>query len=295
MAPSQAATFVNSSSSLELHSFSHQLQDSAVFSSAFGLISNGEQTFVGTSDPQFVTGPSLIFHPDGTNLPVVKQLLSDGVTTFLPLNLDFIQGQITGTSQVILTDHQKLSANLISQLQYKLAEDLPFVSSTVAQSGWQMSFLLEENEVFSYQFTSLIKAQFTSNFLSRKERIVIYFYTLPRGIELVNPILSFSLAPEPMISANSPLLNVGLLVINQESGSLKILGNSRPYFQIEQISNQQVQGTFEYLAHQSTTLNLVAYTSSSFTSVNSPILVSEPDFRGLGIVLCFLIIIKRKN
>lgn len=295
IASSQAATFVNSSSSLEANSFSHKLQESSVFSSAFALISTTEQTFFGASDPQFVTGPTFIPHPDAINLPVVEQLLPNGVSTFLPLDLDFINGEVTGTSQIILSENrQLLSANLTSQLQYKLAENPVAVSSIVGQSGWQMSFFIPQEEVFFFEFTSLINSQFTSQVPYSRETIVIYFYTLPIGASLVNQIISFSLNTKPMISSNHPEINVGLLAITPGSESLEILGNSSPYFAIDEISSQQVKGALKYFPEQPTNLTIIAYTSSSLTSSNDHIVVSEPS-PSLGIVFACLILIIRKR
>lgn len=293
IASSQAATFVNSSSSLEADSFSHKLQESSVFSSAFAIISTTEETFFGASDPQFVTGPTLIPHPDAINLPVVKQLLPNGVSTFLPLDLDFINGEVIGTSQIVLTEKQLLSANLTSQLRYKLAENPVAVSSNVSQAGWQMSFFIPQEEVFSFEFTSLINSQFTSQVPYSQETIVIYFYTLPIGPSLINQIISFSLNTKPMISSNHPEINVGLLVITPGSDSLEILGNSSPYFIIDEISSQQVKGALEYFSEQPTNLTIVAYTSSSLTSSNDHIVVSEPS-SSLGIVFACLILITKK-
>ena len=86
LAPVNAAELVQISGSLELENFTQSPVEFSGSQSAFAQVSFPEETFLGASNPQFVTGPVFLPNPLATPLPLRSETVPGGERVTVPFD-----------------------------------------------------------------------------------------------------------------------------------------------------------------------------------------------------------------
>lgn len=280
-------TLARSQSSLQLTDFSHVPTEILPFQSAFAYVSTVNDFAIIKSDPMFVTGTPVLFHPLAPQIPAFFTSKFEGNSVTAPFQYDSVTGNVFGQNNFTYSESipdRLSSVNLGSASDFSVNSTNDHSISTVGQSGINLSFFLEPEEklTFDFQSTSVLESR-TNDFSTTTvaETQVMYFFTQPADVEINNGILMLSLYPQLHISANDPRIEVGLLELttnlrSEETRSRTINYNRSPeessdYFSLEDRQNpdDNISGTFEYTATQPTIFNVVAYTSNSATSSRS--------------------------
>lgn len=288
--PVKAAELVQTGGSLTSNNYSHLPQSFAGTQSAIAQFATPEETFLGVSDPQFVTGPIFIPNPSATPIPVDYDQIPGGEQVSVSLDFPEVQGSVSGSS-VGLTTANDFTTTLSSKTQFSVNSPEPYLLSTVGQAGWEANFNLDASETFSFDFAGLTAWETDAEVLRQEQEYVIYFYTLPIGVEIENPHLIFSFFPELTVTASDPRMDVGLVQIVSDGQQHQIFGNRDPYFDVD-LGDPSFDGFFTYTAEVPTVLTTVAYSSSLATSTNATVPEPYPLVGLLG--LCFYFIKPRK-
>ena len=277
----QGTTIVGSQNSLGFTNFSHNATQIKLFQSALAYVSTTDDFAIIKSDPMFVTGIPVLFHPLASQFPALFTSTSQGNSITAPFQLTSVTGNIIGQNTLVYSEPDRLSsANLTSASSFSVEHPNHLISLT-GQSGINLSFFLQPEETFTFQFQSSSKLENPTNTVNTtvsEETKVMYFFAQPADVAINNGILFLSLYPQLRLSANHLDIDVGLLSLTTKSNSEGIysqtinhngsLTASSPYFNLSAFQNTQdnIQGTFTYTATRPTILTTVAYTSSSAAS-----------------------------
>ena len=307
----QGTTIVRSQRNLNFTNFSHIPEEISRFQSAFAYVLSEDDFAIVQSDPQFVTGVPVLFNPLSPQFDAISTSIAGENLVTAPLQFDSVTGNVFGQNDLSYSEFlpDRLdSANLSSASTFSV-DNTEHLISTVGQSGFNFSFLVQPEETLSFDFHSSSELQASTN-LSRATNLevtdqqVIYFYTQPANVEIDNGILMLSLYPQLHLSANDPRIEVGLLALNNtinstETDSYTVNHNSSiqessPYFNLSTSQNagDNLRGTFEYTATEPTILTAVAYTSNSATSSDSARIPESAT--GLPLIYFSLIILGAK-
>ena len=288
VATANGATIARSQGSLQFTNFSHAPEELSQFQSAFAYVLSEDDFAIVQSDPPFVTGVPVLFHPLAPQFTAISTSIHGENLVTAPLQFNSVTGNVFGQNNFSYSEflpNQLSSANLSSASTFSVNNTAHLIS-TVGQSGFNISFLVQPEETLTFDFQSSSELQALTNFsratdLEVTDQQVIYFYTQPANVEINNGILMFSLYPQLHLSANDPRIEVGLLELSNtinstETDSYTVNYNSSPqesspYFSLStpQNAGDNLRGTFEYTATEPTILTAVAYTSNSATSSNS--------------------------
>ena len=279
-------TLARSQSSLQFTNFSHTPTAVSQFQSAFAYVLSGDDFAIIKSDPMYVTGVPVFFHPLSPQFPAISRSVPGENSVVAPFQFKSATGNTFGQNSVAYSEsisNQLSSANLSSASTFSVKNNDHFIS-TVGQSGFNVSFFLEPEDKLTFDFQSSSELEVVadeSSVAEVEETQVIYFFTQPADVDINNGILRLSLHPQLNLSANDPRIEVGLLELTANSTSedtysrtINYNGSSEEsssYFNLSTTQNtgDDITGTFEYTATEPTLFTAVAYTSSSAASLSS--------------------------
>ena len=279
-------TLARSQSSLQFTNFSHTPTEVSQFQSAFAYVLSGDDFAIIKSDPMYVTGVPVFFHPLSPQFPAISTSVPGENSVVAPFQFKSATGNTFGQNSVSYSgsiSNQLSSANLSSGSTFSVKNNNHFIS-TVGQSGFNFSFFLEPEDKLTFDFHSSSEVQVLtdeSSVAEVEETQVIYFFTQPADVDISNGILRLSLHPQLNLSANEPRIEVGLLELTANSTSEGIYSQtinyngsseeSSSYFNLStpQNTGDDITGTFEYTATEPTIFTAVAYTSSAAASFSS--------------------------
>ncbi|MGK7935565.1 MAG: hypothetical protein AB4206_07145 [Xenococcaceae cyanobacterium] len=279
-------TLARSQSSLQFTNFSHTPTEVSQFQSAFAYVLSGDDFAIIKSDPMYVTGVPVLFHPLSPQFPAISTSVPGENSVVAPFQFKSATGNTFGQNSVSYSgsiSNQLSSANLSSGSTFSVKNNNHFIS-TVGQSGFNFSFFLEPEDKLTFDFHSASEVQALtdkSSVAEVEETQVIYFLTQPADVDNNNGILMLSLYPQLHLSANDPRIEVDLLELTTNSTSegtysRTINYNGSPeesssYFNLSTPPNtgDDITGTFAYTAKEPTIFTAVAYTSSFAASFNS--------------------------
>ena len=304
-------TIARSEGSLQFTNFSHTHDELQQFQSTFAYVLSEDDFAIIQSDPPFVTGVPVLFHPLAPQFTPISTSQSGENLVTAPLQLNSVTGDVFGHNNVSyspVAPDRLSSANLSSASTFSVG-NTDHLISTAGQSGFNISFFLEPEAEFTFEFQSDSELEASTNSSSTTEvkvteTKVIYFFAEPVNVDINNGILMFSLSPQLHLSANDHRIAVGLLELNEtltSQGTYSHVVNyngssqgSSPYFNLEtpQNNGDRLKGTFEYVATQPTILTAVAYTSSvAVSSRSTKIPESSP---GSSLIYLSLIVLGAK-
>ena len=298
-------TLARSQNSLQFTNFSHAPEEVSPFQSAFAYVLTQNNFAIIKSDPMFVTGVPLSFHPLAPQYSALSTSTPGENSVAAPFEFNSVTGGTLGHNTFTYSDSipdRLSSVNLSSASTFSVNDTAHFVS-TVGQSGFNISFLLQPDEKFTFDFYSSSQLETLTNWSSTttvEETQVIYFFTQPVGVDINNGVLRLSLYPQLNLSGNDDRIDTSLLELTSTlspNGDYSRIVNyngsseeSSPYFKLStrQNAGDDLRGTFEYTATRPTIFTAVAYTSSAASSSSTKI--PESSLRLSIIYFSFILI-----
>ena len=283
-------TLARSQNSLQFTNFSHAPEEVSPFQSAFAYVLTENNFAIMKSDPIFVTGVPLFFHPLAPQYSALSTSTPEENSVAAPFEFNSLTGNAFGQNTFTYSDSipDRLSSVNLSSASSFSVNDTAHHISAVGQAGVNISFVLESEETLSFDFKLFSQLKTSTNWSSTtkvrvEDKQVMYFFTQSADTKSDNGILLFSLYPQLHLSANNSDIEVGLLELTTNATSeetysrtINYNGSSEPsssYFKVlnSQNGGDDVRGTFEYTATQPTIFTAVAYTSSAASSISTKI------------------------